>query len=184
MRRSQWTNFCSVLWSLLLWWAIGAGIGLLFALALDGEMKQSLAGYLQQGVDQLAAKSSPSFTYFFKRCLTYIQLLLIVWGLELWNYGFFGVRILLLGRGFIYGFSQMAWAAAYGVKGILLGAVAYAPHNILFAAVCAWIEWWLQRSGQRHRITLRLLLIWLLLVVPVIAWAEVCWSTSLMKACM
>ena len=91
---NQWMNFRSILQRLLLWWGIGAGIGLLFALALDGDMKQVLAVHLENSVNQLLGRSGPSFTYYLKRCLTYIQLLLVIWGLEMWSYGVFGVRIL------------------------------------------------------------------------------------------
>ncbi len=181
---NQWMNFRSILQRLLLWWGIGAGIGLLFALALDGDMKQVLAGHLEKSVNLLLGRSGPSFTYYLKRCLTYIQLLLVVWGLEMWNCGVFGVRILLLGRGFIYGFSQTAWACAYGMKGILLGTVAYIPHNLLFAAAIAWIEGWLHKNGHHNFVSIRLLVIWLALVVPIITWAEACWSPNIMKACM
>lgn len=181
---NQWNYYRYAFLSLLIWWAIGAGIGLLFAIALDGTMKQTLAGHLEQGVAQLFEENDPSITYFFKRCLTYVQLLLIVWGLECWTYGLIGVRILLWGRGFLYGFSQNAWVLAYGIKGVLLGAASYIPHNLLFTATTAWVEWWLSRSGVGRKVSLRLLIAWLVVTVPVIAWVEVFWTPGIVKACM
>lgn len=180
----SWDRYRNVLMWLLIWWMIGAGIGLLFAIALDGHMKQVLAKHLEQGLSKLIEKNSSSITYFLKRCLTYVQLLLMVWGLECWTYGSVGVRLILWGRGFIYGFSQTAWAISYGLKGVFLGMISYIPHNFLFAIVCAWVEWWLKRSGNGKKISIKLLLLWLLATVPVIAWVEVFWVPCIVKACM
>ncbi len=180
----QWMRYRKGLYSCLLWWAIGAGIGLLFAIALDAEMKQALAQHLENGVSYLLNTNSPPFTYFLKRCLTYTQLLLLIWGLEYFAYGYIGVRILMLCRGFIYGFSQTAWAVAYGMKGILLGLAAYCPHNLLFAAVAAWLEWLLQKRGSADRLTLRKAAIGVSILIPVMAWVEAYGAPVLFRACM
>ncbi len=180
----QWIRYRKGLYSCLLWWIIGAGIGLLFAIALDSEMKQALAQHLENGVSYLLHENSPPFTYFLKRCLTYTQLLLLIWGLEYFTYGYMGVRILMLCRGFIYGFSQMAWAIAYGVKGILLGLVAYCPHNLLFAAVAAWLEWLLRKNAVGGRLTMRQVALWLCCFIPLMAWVEAYGASALFRACM
>ena len=107
-------------------------------------MQSRLAEHLQSGVLNLVAIEPAPFTYFLKRCLTYAQLLLLAWGLEYFAFGYIGVRILLLVRGFLYGFGQVAWIYAYQVKGLWLGALAYWPHNLLFIVVIAWLEWMMQ----------------------------------------
>ena len=133
----------------ILWWAIGVGVGLLFAIAIGSEMQQSLATHLENSVSYLLTGDSLPFTYFLRRCLTYAQLILLVWGLEYLNYGFLGVRILLLYRGFLYGFTQLTWLKAYHLKGIWLALVAYWPHNLLFLLFCAYLEWRLHMRGVR-----------------------------------
>ena len=182
--KNQWARYRRGLCSCLLWWAIGAGIGLLFAIALDSEMKEALANHLESGVSYLFNENSPPVTYFLKRCLTYTQLLLLIWGLEYFTYGYMGVRVLMLCRGFIYGFSQTAWAMAYGLKGIGLGLVAYCPHNLLFIAVAAWVEWLLQKNAGGGRVTMRQVAIWIICLVPVIAWVEAYGAPALFRACM
>lgn len=144
VRKENLGQYQKELVSCLLWCAIGAGIGLLFAIALDSEMQSRLAEHLQSGVLNLVAIEPAPFTYFLKRCLTYAQLLLLAWGLEYFAFGYIGVRILLLVRGFLYGFGQVAWIYAYQVKGFWLGALAYWPHNLLFIVVIAWLEWMMQ----------------------------------------
>ncbi len=144
VRKENLGQYQKGLVSCLLWCAIGAGIGLLFAIALDSEMQGRLAEHLQSGVLNLVAIEPAPFTYFLKRCLTYAQLLLLAWGLEYFAFGYIGVRILLLVRGFLYGFGQVAWIYAYQVKGFWLGALAYWPHNLLFIVVIAWLEWMMQ----------------------------------------
>ncbi len=180
----QWARYRRALYSCFLWWAIGAGIGLLFAIALDADMKQTLALHLENGVSYLMNESAPPFTYFLKRCLTYTQLLLLVWGLEYFNYGYMGVRILMLCRGFIYGFSQTAWIAAYGIKGIFLGLTAYFPHNLLFMAAAALGEWLLQKNAGEVKISMRGTVIWICCLVPLLAWVEAYGAPALVRACM
>lgn len=182
--QGQWTRYRKVFYSCLLWWAIGAGIGLLFAIALDSEMKQALAAHLESGVSSLLSENSPPFTYFLKRCLTYTQILLLVWGLEYFAYGYMGVRILMLGRGFMYGFSQAAWIAAYGLKGLILGLAAYGPHNLLLAAVVSWLEWLLRSGPLGGRMTSKQTALCIACLVPVIAGVEAYGAPALFRACM
>jgi len=176
--------YCRILYSCLLWWAIGVGIGLLFTMALDIEMKQSLAVHLENGISFFLNKNSPSFTYFLKRCLTYTQLLLLIYGLEHFIYGYLGVRILMLCRGFIYGFSQTAWVVNFGIKGILYAMVSYFPHNLLFASVTAWIEWQLQKNALTGQYRIRQMTVVLSCFAVLLAWVESYASQTLFRACM
>ncbi len=182
--RDQWMRYRRSLFSCFLWWAIGAGIGLLFSIALDSEMKQTLALHLESGVSYLLNENATAFTYFLKRCLTYTQLLLLIWGLEYFTYGFMGVRILMLCRGFIYGFSQMAWIAAYGIKGVLWGLTAYFPHNLLFAASAALLEWSMQKNTTEMQFSTRRTILWICCLVPLLAWVEAYGAPTLVRACM
>ncbi len=183
-RGEQWLSYRRILFNCLLWWAIGAGIGLLFAIALDTEMKQSLALHLENGVSYLLNKNTPSFTYFLKRCLTYTQLLLLIWGLEYFTYGFLGVRILMLCRGFIYGFSQTAWTVTYGIKGVFLGMVSYFPHNLLFILGASWMERLMQKNIVAGRLETRQIALLISCLVPLLAWVEAYASQTLFRGCM
>lgn len=146
-------NFRRGFLNCLLWQLIGAAIGLLFAIALDGAMQEALASHLTEGVGYITGESPAGLPYFLKRCLTYAQLLLIVWGLEYFTYGYIGVRVLLLLRGFLYGFGQVAWVAAYHIKGIGLAVLAYWPHNLLLVLAAAWLEWMLHGRMYPGRMT-------------------------------
>ena len=157
---------------------------MLFTMALDIEMKQSLAVHLENGISFFLNKNSPSFTYFFKRCLTYTQLLLLIYGLEHFIYGYLGVRILMLCRGFIYGFSQTAWVVNFGIKGILYAMVSYFPHNLLFASVTAWIEWQLQKNALTGQYRIRQMTVVLSCFAVLLAWVESYASQTLFRACM
>lgn len=168
----EWGRFRRGLFNCLLWWGIGAGIGLLFAAALDGEMQSTLAQHLETGVDYLLDENPAPLTYFLKRCLTYTQMLLVVWGLEYFTYGYIGVRVLLLSRGFLYGFGQVAWVMAYGIKGICLGIVAYWPHNLLFIIASAWLEWMMHGRIFSGRFSARQTAAVTACMVPVIAMVE------------
>ena len=173
-----------ILYNCLLWWTIGAGIGLLFTIALDIEMKQSLAVHLKNGISIFLNKNTPSFTYFLKRCLTYTQLLLLIYGLENFIYGYLGVRIIMLCRGFIYGFSQTAWVVNFGIKGILYAMVSYFPHNFLFAAGAAWIEWQLQKNALTSQQKIRQMTVFLSCFVLLLAGVESYASQTLFRACI
>lgn len=160
------------LYSYLLWWGIGAGIGVLFATAVDSSMKQLLAEHLQNEVKYMMEYETSVVTYFLKRCLCYTQLFLFIWCMDYFAWGYLGVRILMLGRGFIYGFSQTAWVLSYGVNGIFLGLLSYLPHNILFTMVIAWMEWIFYKNPTDRSQLVRKIGSLIGVMVPVISWLE------------
>ena len=165
-------EYRAVLYSYLIWWGIGAGIGLLFSMAVDGEMKQTLAVYLQNEITVFSDQNINSFTYFLKRSLCYTQLLLMIWCMECFVFGHIGVRIVMLIRGFIYGFSQTFWVLSCGAKGIFLGLITYLPQNIVLVAGLVLIELILYRSVQEKSNKMRKVGILVGIMVPVAAWAE------------
>jgi len=78
----------------------------------------------------------------------------------------------MFSRGFIYGFSQTAWALSYGVKGIFLGLLSYLPHNILLAVGVAWMEWLLYKNIMDKAGAMRRVGLLIGGMVPVISWME------------
>lgn len=168
----EWNRFRKGFLNCLLWWAVGAGIGLLFAIALSQDMQTALGEHLETGAHYLLSENPAQLTYFFKRCLTYMQLLLLVWALEYFTYGYIGVRVVLLARGFLYGFGQVAWMNAYHLRGIWLGLATYWPHNLLWILVTAWLEWALRMRIRAGRMTPRQIAIITACMVPVLAMVE------------
>ena len=144
-------------------------------------MQSSLAAHLETEVKFLTDTNQPPITYFFKRCLTYTQILLVVWGLEYFTYGYLGVRVLLLGRGFLYGFAQVPWISIYGIKGVWLGMVAYWPHNLLLITATALLEWLLHGRLFAGKITMRQTAVLTACIIPVIALAEAYGSSAMFR---
>lgn len=140
-RIADWQRYGRICINCLLWCAAGAGIGILFALAVSSDMRLTLAKHLEQQMAYLLAENSTPAVYFLKRCVTYARLLAVVWVLEYFAFGYLGVRLLMLAKGFVFGFSQVAWVSLYGLKGLWLAAVAYWPHHLLWILASAWIEW-------------------------------------------
>ena len=172
------------LYSFLLWWGIGTGIGFLFATAVDSEMKQSLAAHLQEGVTYLAEHKNSTFTYFLKRCLCYTNVFMLVWCLEYFSFGYVGVRILMLSRGFIFGFSQTAWIISYGIKGVFLGVTSYLFHNLFLFMGVAWLEYILRKNTMDHIRNMRRIGVLIGGMVLIIAWVEVYVSKTVFLTCV
>lgn len=168
----EWSRFRKGFLNCLLWWGIGGGIGLLFAIALSQEMQSALGQHLETGVGYLMSENPAQLTYFFKRCLTYTQLLLLVWTLEYFTYGYIGVRILLLVRGFLYGFGQVAWLSAYQIRGLWLGLMAYWPHNLLWIVVVAWLEWMMRTRARNGHMKPKQLAVITICMIPLLAVIE------------
>lgn len=168
----EWGRFRKGLLNCLLWWVIGAGIGLLFAIALSQEMQSALGQHLETGVGYLMGENPAQFTYFLKRCLTYTQLLLLVWALEYFTYGYIGVRVLLLIRGFLYGFGQVAWLSAYQIRGLWLGLMAYWPHNLLWIVTVSWLEWMMRARARTGCMKPKQLAVVTICMIPLLAIVE------------
>lgn len=142
----------------LTWWGIGLLFGLLFAITLGKDIRQSLGQYLHDGVEQAIQTQSDYFDYFLKRCLAYGKLFLAVWLLTYWTYGSWGIKLILSARGFLQGYAQGAWIFAYGMRGVFLGMAAHCPHNMLLV-ICitgiGCIIGWMRQIDRKTRILIQ-----------------------------
>lgn len=159
-RRRSFTRrsvFCGELKISFIWWGIGLAAGLLFAAALGREARQTLGQYVQSGMEALTEPRADYFDYFLKRTYAYIRLFLLIWILTFWSRAALGIKIVLGGKGFLQGYAQSAWIFACGVRGILLGAAALCPHNLL---LILWITGigclvsWLRTVEKRTRLVI------------------------------
>lgn len=170
--RSGFIMYRDGVYSCLIWWGIGSGIGLLFAFAVEADMKQSLAEHLQNGIVYLMEYKRSTFIFFLKRCIFYSQLFLLIWCMQYFVFGHIGTRMVMLGRGFIYGFTQTAWVLSYGVKGVFLGLISYFPHNFILVIAVALMEWLQYKIMPNHLRLKRRTFFLIAGMVPIIAWVE------------
>ena len=116
---------------LLILWAAGALVGVLFASALGEESRESLNSFIQIGAQNMASGQVQGFSYFLNRIWSYGKYMVVLWACGFIPYGWIGVLLLIAGRGFFYGFAQAVLILGYGAKGIGMGLMGYFPHNLL-----------------------------------------------------
>ncbi len=142
----------------LLWWGIGLFGGILFSIMLDEGFRQMLVESVENGIRQGVKTKAGNVDFLVKQTYQYGKLFLLIWLLGCWKYGAWGIRIILVGLGFLQAYAHTVWVFAYGWHGLWLGLGMQWPQNLLvLLIVCGMncLSGWLLGVDKKTAWTIR-----------------------------